>query len=398
MNMREHATKSFRFKDSAVRFVEERDIAAISDLFQLNYRDTYPYLDVYDGRWVKKCIYGDGVICLVIEEGGEVLASGAVLLDYGDYNDQIGEIARIVVHPKHTGKNLGNRIVNALFDTASENVEFAFALTRTANMFSQMVMTRAGFAAIGFLPLYLNLKDKPEHSIPVAKLHGNGASLRSDEPPQIIPEIAPLARHVLSSMNLPKTLSVVEDCPVYADDAPYATLPLDRTSLAKLTHIEHGRLVEPLIFGRVSLEHGLYHIRRHNAIYLMAVDENKEPMGAIGYQHDNASKTVKAIELVAKDKRLRGFLCRSLLREAGKLGAEIIEVNVTAYDARLQRTFAAQGFRPVAYMPAMAFHGTRRLDVVKMLKIKEPYELGEMKLIESAGNIVSIVEQGFHDT
>ena len=393
--MGEYVTGGFKFADPAIRLVEERDIGDISNLFRLNYGETYLYPDVYDGRWVKRSIYGEDVICLVLEEKGEVLATGAVVLDYGDHNDQIGEMGRLVVHPERAGSGVGKRIMDALFEATGENVEFAFSRARTENLFGQTVTVRAGFTTIGFLPYYLLFGTTRESAIFVAKLHGNGAALRSDELPEVIPEVAPLARHVLSSMSLPTELMVVNECPTYQDDVACAVQPLDRASLARLVRIEYGRVVEPLLFGSVSLEHGFSHIRRRNVAYLVALDENQHPIGALGYQEDRVGKAVKGTELVAGSQSLRGPLCGTLLREAERLGAEIVEVNVSAYDARLQRTFYEQGFRPVAYAPAMVFHGTHRLDVIKMLKLNVPYQTGDMKLTEPAKAVVSIVEREF---
>jgi hypothetical protein len=128
----------------------------------------------------------------------------------------------------------------------------------------------------------------------------------------------------------------------------------------------------------------------------MAVDENQHPMGAVGFQVDGPSQLVRGIELVAADEQLRGQLCNSLLLKAEEeLGAQVVEVNVSAYDARLQRNFANHGFHPAAYAPAMVFHGTHRLDVVKMLKLNVPYNPGSMTLTDSAQEIVNIVENGF---
>lgn len=53
--------------------------------------------------------------------------------------------------------------------------------------------------------------------------------------------------------------------------------PMNRRSLARLIRIEHGRLVEPLLFGGLSPDQGISRIRRRNAVYLMAVDENQQP-------------------------------------------------------------------------------------------------------------------------
>jgi GNAT superfamily N-acetyltransferase len=377
--MSEYGTEGFKFTDASVRHVEEADIPALISLFKLNYGDDYAIPEFYDDRWVKRGIYSDHVIWLVIEEEGEVIASGACILDYGDYNDQIGELGRFVVHPERKGRGLGRRLVAAMLEATDDTVEFAFGEARTVHPLSQALFDRSGFTASGFLPQSYAFGDRRESFVLYTNLYGNGPALRREEPPQVIPEVAPLARHVLSAMGLPTTVE-----------------PMDRRSLARLVRIEHGRLVEPLLFGGLSLEQGISHIRRRHAVYLMALDEQRQPVGAVGYQVDAPSRLVKGIELVAKDEELRGHLCGSLLRAAEEeLGAQVIEVNLSAYDARLQRTFANHGFHPVAYAPAMVFHGTHRLDVVKMLKLNVPYDPGEMTLTDEARAVVSLVESEF---
>ena len=43
----------------------------------------------------------------------------------------------------------------------------------------------------------------------------------------------------------------------------------------------------------------------------------------------------------------------------------------------------------------MVFHGTHRLDVVKMLKLNVPYDPDEMRLTEKVREVVSIAGAGF---
>jgi GNAT superfamily N-acetyltransferase len=394
--MHEYGTSGFKFKDPAARHIEESDIPAVINLYKLNYGDDYAIPEFYDERWVKRGIYSDHIIWLVLEESDGVSASGAVVLDYGDYNDQIGEIGRLVVHPDRKGRGIGRRMVNALLDATDDTVEFAFGEARTVHPLSQILFEKTEFVPIGFLPQAYIFGDRRESFVLYARLYGNGSQLRRDEPPEVIPEVAPLARHVLASMGLPTTIKIDDGCEAYPSAAICTIEPMDRQSLARLVRIEHGRLVEPLLFGGLSLDQGISHIRRRNAVYLMAMDDERRAVGAVGYQVDAPSRLVKGVELVATDENLRGHLCGSLLKTAEEeLGAQVIEVNISAYDARLQRTFAERGFRPVAYAPAMVFHGTHRLDVVKMLKLNVGYGPGAMVLTDTAKALASIVQTQF---
>lgn len=394
--MHEYGTNDFQFADSAARHIKESDIPAVIKLFKLNYGDDYAIPEFYDDQWVKRGIYSDHIIWLVLEEEGEVVASGACVLDYGDYNDQIGELGRVVVHPHRKGRGLGKRLVSALLDATDDTVEFAFGEARTVHPLSQILFEKAGFVPLGFLPQAYVFGDVRESFVLYAQLFGNGRMLRSEKPPEVIPEVAPLARHTLSALGLPDELNVIEECEPYPAESLCAVQPMDRRSLARLVRIEHGRVVEPLLFGGLSLDQGFSHIRRRNAVYLVAVDEDQRPMGAVGFQVDGPSQLVRGIELVAADEQLRGQLCNSLLLKAEEeLGAQVVEVNVSAYDARLQRSFANHGFHPAAYAPAMVFHGTHRLDVIKMLKLNVPYNPGAMKLTDSAQEVVNLVENGF---
>lgn len=394
--MTEYGTHGFKFQDPAAREIREEDIPAIINLFRLNYGDDYPLPQFYDNQWVKRGIYSENIIWLVLEEEGEVVAGGAVILDYGDYNDQIGEIGRLVVHPERKGRGLGRRIVNALLDATDDTVEFAFGEARTVHPLSQALFEGSEFAAIGFLPQTYTFGDARESFVLYMNLYGNAHQLRRSTPPVVIPQVAPLARHVLGALGLPTTMAVVDDCVAYSDESVCTIMPMDRRSLARLVRIEDGRVVEPLIFGGLSLEQGISHIRRREAVYLMAVNEEQQPIGAVGYQWDAPSLLARGIELVATEEGLRGRLCSSMLTAAQEeLGAEVIEVNISAYDPRLQQTFYNHGFRPVAYAPAMVFHGTERLDVVKMLKLNFPYNPGEMKLTETAKGVQALVEAQF---
>ena len=403
--MTEPQNNGFAFSDEAIRLVCESDINVIADLFRLNYGHDYPFPNVFDGTWVKRAIYSDNVVCVVLEQDGEVIGTGAVLLDYGDYNDQLGELTRLAVHPNHIGHGAGRRIINALLEVVKDNVEFSFGETRTAHSFSQRMLDVANFSPIGFYPNEYPTRGRIESGVLYGKLHDHAQVLRAAEHPKLIPEIADLARHVLTSMHLPVDFEIVENSSPYPTAPLYKLKPADRDACQDLECIQrrwiddtiaHGHQLEkPMFFGPISIDQGLPFTKRHGAVYLTAVDDAGEPLGAIGYLFDVTNQILKGQELLARDEETRGGLCAALINVGDEVGARIVEANVSAYDPRLQRTLFDLGFRPIAYGPAMVFHEWERLDVIKMIKLKAPYERGEMKLTEPASAIVSIVEKQF---
>ena len=132
------------------RPVCEEDIEAIINLFRVNYGEDYAIPEFYDPQWVKRGIYSDHINWLVIEDAGRVVASGACILNAGDYNDQIGEIGRLVVEPTVGGRGLGRALLAALVDASDEQVEFAFAEARTVHIQDAENLRSSWSGAIGF--------------------------------------------------------------------------------------------------------------------------------------------------------------------------------------------------------------------------------------------------------
>jgi len=53
-------------------------------------------------------------------------------------------------------------------------------------------------------------------------------------------------------------------------------------------------------------------------------------------------------------------------------------VDVSSQAPRMQRTLLELGFVPAAYIPSMAFTDTKRVDVVKMIKLLAKFDLGPL--------------------
>jgi len=74
-----------------------------------------------------------------------------------------------------------------------------------------------------------------------------------------------------------------------------------------------------------------------------------------------------------------------------------LQVDVAAHWPRMQQTLHDLGFAPVAYCPAMVFEKVERLDVVKFVKLRVPWQLGELHLTDGARRVQELVERAFED-
>lgn len=377
-----------------IREIREEDIEQVIQLFRANYGDDYAIPEFYDPQWVKRGIYSDHIIWLVIEERERIVASGAAILDFGDYNDQIAEIGRLVVDPAESGKGLGRTLLNALVDASDDRVEFAFGEARTTHIKTQKIFDRVGLVPLGFLPMAY-LMSWRESWVLSGQLFGNGRHLRQVGAAQVIPEVLPLAELALRNLELDEPVTARPDARAYPLDEQLTVEPLTGAALVRLLKIEQGRLIEPEVFGGLHIDQGVSQLRAHKATYLVASEDNTT-LGAVGYMHDAPSRNVRIIELIARDDAVKGSLLRRAVEEAEQVcEAEVIDCAVSAYSPRIQRTLLDLGFLPAAYVPGMVFHQTSRWDVVKMMKLNVAWDLGPLELTDSSREVFDVVTPAF---
>lgn len=377
-----------------IRPVQEEDIEAIINLFRLNYGDDYAIPEFYDPMWVKRGIYSDHIIWLVAEDEGRVVASGACILNAGDYNDNIGEVGRVVVDPDAGGKGLGRSLLAALIDASDERVEFAFAEARTTHNKTQKICERLGMVPLGFLPMAYPMAWRESFFIH-GQLFGNGPLLRDPGEVVIIPEVEPLAKMSLRNLGLDDSVAVQAKVKAYPSDGTFEIKPLTGKSMVRLLKIEHGRYVEPEIFSALQVDMGYAQLHSHRADYLVA-QTGEYILGAVGFLYDEHDKTVRLIELIGEDDSTRGTLLRKAVEIAEqKYDAEVLSCDVNAESPRLQQSLLELGFLPAAYIPGMVFHRTHRPDVVKMMKLRVKWDLGPLELTEVTKQYFDVVVPAF---
>jgi hypothetical protein len=229
------------------------------------------------------------------------------------------------------------------------------------------------------------------------QLFSNGRNLRNPETVAVLPEVAPIASLALNNLGLDPAVKVCAEARPYSLESNVQIEPLSGSGLVRLLKIEKGRTVEPELFGGLHIDQGMPHLQANKAMYWVA-SEGGETLGAVGTLHDEPNRSLRIIELIAHDDRVKGSLLRYAVEKADQeLQVEVIDCDLSAHHPRIQSTFLELGFLPCAYIPGMVFHNTHRWDVVRMMKLNVPWNLGPLELTETSQAMFEVVTPAFID-
>ena len=368
---------------------DEKDVPQIMDLFIKIYGRDYPFKKFYDTMWLTKSIYSDDNIFMVAKENNRIIGTGSVFLTAGGFSDLIGEFGRLVVDPDYGRKGAGTQILTGLIDSVSKMIQFGFAECRAVHCGAQKISERCEFFPTGFEPNKYQLASERESVVFVTRLFEPALSLRRNNP-HVIASIYPMAAKSMQNLGLPVDLIVEDEIEGYPTEKSFDVKELQSEGVSPLLRIERGRIKNPEVFGNLSLSYGFFKIATNQSHYLVA-QEKGVTLGAIGFTVDNIDKKVKVLELIEFDDEVKGFLLATLVKIAPeRYDAQYIEMDVSAYSPRMQKTLDRLGFVPVAYCPSMVFRGVERLDVVRMAKLNFPPDVKNLKLTAMAEDVFKL--------
>ncbi|MBM3498138.1 MAG: GNAT family N-acetyltransferase [Armatimonadetes bacterium] len=377
-----------------IRRIDEQDVEGTIAVYHAVYGDGFPFQEFYDARWVKKGVFDDDIAWFVAEDDGQIVGSAAVMLNVGDADDLIGEFGRLVVDPEARSGGIGTRLIEACLAHAQGRVEVGFAECRVAHPGAQKICSRSGFAPVGFEPLAYKLAGNRESVAFMATVGPNALQLRKNNP-HTIASVYPLGSAALRAVGCEPDLiaeSSPESYPI--DDTVAVGAPKGEYDY-RLLRIGKGRVVDREVFGGVRLEYGFLKLAAHQAQYLVAEREG-QPVGAAGFVHDPIDEKVRLTELIAVSDAVKGSLLKAFVEHVTQAhGPAYVQVDVRADSPRMQQSLWELGFVPVAYFPAMVFEQVERLDVVKMVRLTVPWDLGPIEMIDSVVPFKELVEAAF---
>ena len=379
-----------------VREATGQDVLAIREIFVVCYGADYSQRHC-DECQLTRLAYSDDTLVLVAEdtETGQVVGTASVDLEVGARSDLVAEFGRLAVHPAVRRRGVGDLLMAERLRRVEDRIQVGLVETRITHPYALKIAEANRFAPVGFLPMRWRFRQR-ESLVLLARHFGAALELRKNHP-RIIPEIYPLAHLALGNCSLAPDAIVDEEAAPYPPGRTFELQELTTEGYAALLRIERGRVRHREIFGPMRLHYGVFKLRTKQSSYLIAREEGRI-VGAVGFTIDHEDKAVRIFELISLDDEVIRILLGDLDRTWNqKLAgpAEVVEVDVSAYAPRMQRTLLELGYLPVAYMPAFAFDEVERLDVVKMFRLPVPPEVNIDTLTPRCTTMADIVLRRF---
>jgi GNAT superfamily N-acetyltransferase len=379
-----------------VREATGRDVAAIHEIFLATYGTDYTDPRYYDDALLTRLVHSDDSVLLVAEddEAKRIVGTASVDLEVGAHSDLLGEFCRLAVHPSHRQRGIGKLLLSERLRHVQDRLQVGLVEARATHPYSLKIAEAHQFAVVGFLPERWRLRERESLAL-LVRYFGNALELR-DNHPRIIPEVHPLAHMALENCSLPQDAIVDEDSPAYPPGGDFEMQEMSTEGYAALLRIERGRVRNREIFGPARLHYGIFKLRARRSRYLIARQDTRIA-GAVGFTFDPLDKAVRIFELIALNDEVIRFLLADLERACREEWDCLIEVDVSAYAPRMQRTLIELGFLPAAYLPALVFHEVERLDVVKMVRLFTPPHVRTDRLTPNCAALAELVLRSFRN-
>lgn len=378
-----------------VREATGADVASIRDIFCATYGTGYTDARYYDDALLTRLVYSDDSVLLVAEntDTRKIVGTASVDLEVGAHSDLVGEFCRLAVHPESRRHGIGKLLFNERLSRVKDRLQVGLVEARASHPFSMKIAEAHQFAAVGFLPERWRLPQRESLAL-LVRYFGDALSLRNNHP-RIIPEVHALAHMALANCSLPQDTIVDEETPAYPPGGDFEIQEMTTEGYAPLLRIERGRVRHREIFGPARLHYGIFKLSARGSRYLIARDDGRIA-GAVGFTLDPVDKAVRVFELIALNDDVIRVLLHELERSCREKWDCLIEVDVSAYAPRMQRTLLELGFLPVGYLPALVFHEVERLDVVKMVRLLKPPHVETAGLTPSCAAFGELVLRLFH--
>lgn len=333
-------------------------------------------------------LYGENVVSVVAQDS-RGMVGGVSVVQVQDWDGTIvSELCRPFIEDDSNAPLIKSMVETAL-STVGQN-SFWCLFECFSPIAWQEAAEACGLIPVGYCPGTFQLRERASAMV-YYWLHPQTQSFRRPAP-ELIPTLEPLARTVLTSLGLHFDAVLREDALAYPANRELTWEELDYVSVAKYLQTVPAVPAEILVLLQDTVTPFKMHAERFR---FFGVREGDQSVGIIGCNHDTQQQTVTITHLYGSFPAAKGWLCRKLVEEINGWSVNAVQVVLSAFSSRIQKTFDDLGFIPAAYMPAFAAEGDHRLDAVRMIKLLAPYTDESTQHTAAGKALRNLVEEHF---
>jgi len=351
------------------------DAEGISRLYTIAYRPDnggdpracYPFPQVLDPAAVARIVTNGQIRWFVAEVGNDIVGSVGAVVNVGADEDRIAECFGLVVDEQWRLQDIGSDLFAHLCRSLTKEGEalFLIAETRTAHPGGWKVVSRFGFAPLGFEPFAHKTPSGAESMLLTGKVLPSALSRRRVDrvtSPAVRHLAEPICEELQASCCPARYDSTANFLPECAD--PQADFAIEETT--------DNRAAEPC--GQRSSVVGLRRLegedpagRRYRKRCFIAHHDD-QPIAIARALWDSFDARLRVLELTVcvpgSESALIRYIAEVIAREQ-KLTPYSLVVDVRADAIALHRNLQGLGFFPTVYYPALLADGDDRCDAVQ---------------------------------
>lgn len=398
-----------------IRKAGPEDAGKWIDLVKATLGDEHPAKQVLDPDWVAgELSDASGHETWVAEADGKFTAAGSILFfapkaaagdtgntsrvsrDYSFLKNPVCNLGRNVMLPSAAEDGSGEALISKLGEWATGREQMAIARVLASDNAQQIVFEKAGFVCVGFQP------DKHFHRIreevlfyvkPARSIIGNRVALSES-----LPMINELASAAMENLHIPRTGTAKDGGQGYPLQTDVTFL--DVSSKRYEEEREKSRSLNPPLemSGGFNTGHGFMRVDVEMPADAFLVEREGKIVGGVHFIFDELDRCVRVLNAYCSDGLSAGAMLHQLLKVSqAKLNAFYVEVDILGSATRLLISAEQLGFVPSAYLPGFHKHGDGIIDVVKLVKFNQNFQIEEAELTAQAAVVAQVVGRCLED-
>ncbi|MDD2715168.1 MAG: hypothetical protein PHW04_04665 [Candidatus Wallbacteria bacterium] len=342
----------------------KRDVKAIQELYNEVYEGNFTLPEIIQRKKMEKIMYDESHLWILAVQNKRICASYIFAIEL---EKKIGKLYAAVVHPDFRGNDLMVKMITCtkkyLEKEMNIYLDTVYATFRTVSLAPRKVLSDMGFKSLGIFPNVHRVDEEETHGLQA--WISEEAVRNRKKPPFLLPEMIPIYDVVRQEMGLEEA--------IICDEHKERELKFDK--------ILQGEIVKKT-FLALKKKGGLFFdfFPLHEPNYCF--ENSAESIKVFMYvEEKDGHSCVTGIQARQKDDLAR--ILKGVISTGATLRMDYIELLVSGYDIKQQKSSLDAGFLPCAYYPAFDLADGERLDFIVCAYSSRELNFSNVKLFET---------------